>query len=343
MLKLLGALATVAVLGTAAAAAWATTPGKNGEIAFRRYLDPQRTTGALFVMSPDGSGVRQITRPRRGVVDQFEDWSPNGKTLAFERKVPCPAGGARDGLDNTCDRVYTIRRDGRGLKPLVPCGFDVSRPFPGTCVGARTPAWSSDGSKIAFRYALVDDDYVDSFTTNIGIWIANADGTGRRQVTQLTPASSWDREPSWSPEGTKLAFVRDDLERKAEAVFTVNVDGTGLFQVTPWDLVAGTRPDWSPDGKWILVGAAPGGGPTHVYKVHPDGTGLTNLTPRGRGYSYLSSTFSPDGKWIVSARTPGAGPNGHADLVVMKANGTRVRSIAKTPLWESSVDWGPRG
>ena len=81
----------------------------------------------------------------------------------------------------------------------------------------------------------------------------SADGAGRRQVTQLTPGSSWDREPQWSPDGKKLAFVRDDLVRKSEAVFTVNLDGTGLFQVTPWTLHAGGRPDWSPDGKWIVV------------------------------------------------------------------------------------------
>ncbi len=78
--------------------------------------------------------------------------------------------------------------------------------------------------------------------------------------------------------------------------------------------------------------------------MRPDGTGLTNLTKqKAGGYHYLSSSFSPDGKLIVSARTPGAGPNGHADLVVMRADGSRIRPITKTALWESSVDWGPRG
>jgi Tol biopolymer transport system component len=307
---------------------------------FRRYLDTERTTGSLFTMNPDGTGVKQLTRARRGVVDQFGDWSPNGKAIVFERKVSCPPAGPKNGLDGTCDRIYTLRRDGTGLRALVPCGFNVSRPFPGTCVGARTPAWSPDGSKIAFRFALVDDDYVDSFTTNIGIWIVNADGTGRRQVTQRTPGSSWDREPQWSPDGKKLVFVRDDLRRKAEAVFTVNRDGTGLFQVTPWTLTAGTRPDWSPDGRWILFGAAPRG-LANVYKVRPDGTSLTNLTKRLPN-GYLSSTFSPNGTMIVTARTPGAGPEGAADVFVMHADGSNVRQITKTRLWESSVDWGPR-
>jgi TolB protein len=337
------ALIACTLLAAAPTASVATPPGKNGQIAFRRYLDAKRSTGALFRANPDGSGVVQVTRPPRGVVDQFEDWAPDGRRLVFERKVPCPAGGPRDGLDNTCDRVYTVLSDGTGLKALVPCWFDIDKPFPGTCVGARTPAWSPDGSTVAFRYALVDDAYVDSYTTNIGIWVVGADGSGRRQVTQLTPGSSWDREPQWSPNGKKLVFVRDDLVRKSEAVFTVNLDGTGLFQVTPWSLHAGGRPDWSPDGKWIVVTAGPPDGSENVYRIHPDGTGLVNLTKqRAGGFHHLTSTFSPDGKLIVSARRPGLGPNSHADVVVMRADGSGIHPITKTALWESSVDWGPR-
>lgn len=342
--RALGLLALLTALGVAATSAWATSPGKNGPIVFRRYLDTGRTTGALFTMNPDGTQVKQITRPRRGVIDQYADWSPNGKKLVFERKVPCAAGAPKDGLDNTCDLLYTVGRDGKALKALVPCGFKVSEPFPGTCVGARTPSWSPDGSKIAFRYAIVDDNYSDSYNTNIGIWIVDADGTDRRQVTQLTPGSSWDREPQWSPDGTRLAFVRDDLKQKAEAVFIVNRDGSGLFQLTPWTLNAGARPDWSPDGRWILVTAHPKDGSANAYKIHPDGKGLVNLTrQRAKGYQHLSSSWSPDGKNIVSARTPGAGPERAADIVVMNADGSNIRQVTKTRLWESSVDWGPRG
>jgi Tol biopolymer transport system component len=131
-----------------------------------------------------------------------------------------------------------------------------------------------------------------------------------------------------------------DLARKKDAVFTVNVDGTGLFQLTPWALNAAGDPEWSPDGKWIVFTAP---SPGNIYKVRPDGTGLTNLTmEKAGGYRYLSSSFSADGKLIVSARTPGVGLNGHADLVVMRADGSKIRPITKTPLWESSVDWGPR-
>ena len=65
MHKVLGALAVFAVLGTAATAAWATAPGKNGEIVFRRYLDPGRTTGAIFTIRSDGAGVSRRRSPAR--------------------------------------------------------------------------------------------------------------------------------------------------------------------------------------------------------------------------------------------------------------------------------------
>lgn len=337
-----------AVLGTAASAAWARPEGDTGQIAFRRYLDVRRTTGAIFTANPDGSGVKQVTRPARGVVDQYPDFSPDGKKLAFYRMVPCPPGGGKDGMDRTCDLVYTINRDGKGLAPLVPCAFKAAdasgQIIRRACVGVRSPSWSPNGSKLAFSYSLVDDRWEGSLGLNKAIWIVDADGTGPRQLTELTPGIAWDDEPQWSPDGTRIVFTRVDLERRADAVFVINVDGTGLRRLTPWSLNAAGDPEWSPDGRWIILVTHPRDGSENVHKVRPDGTALTNLTrQKAGGYHYLSSSFSPDGKLIVSARTPGAGTNGHADLVVMKANGTGIRPITKTPLWESSVDWGPRG
>ena len=329
-------LALVAVLGAAATAAWATPPGKNGQIVFRRYLDAARTTGPLFTANPDGSKVRQITRPTSGVVDQEADWSPDGRKIAFGRRTPCPAGGPRNGLDGYCDLVYTVGRDGRGLKPLVRCDFAE------TCHLVDTPAWSPDGKRIAYAYGVSDPTFTDSLNFDQAIWIVGANGKGAHQVTQLAPGSSWDSGPQWSPDGRRLVFARADLKLQKDAVFTVHADGSGLSQVTPWELNAGNGPDWSPDGRWLLFNAQPDDGSSNVYKSRPDGSGLVNLTKQGaEGLRYTSSSFSPDGRMIATARTPGAGPDGAADIVVMRADGSHALAVTKSPLWESAVDWGP--
>ena len=331
------ALGLLALIGVSASAAWATAPGKNGDIVFRRYLDSARTTGALFTAGADGSRVRQITHPANEVIDQEADWSPNGKKVAFERRFPCPAGGSKNGLDNYCDLVYTANRDGSGLRALVPCDFSDH------CHLVDTPAWSPDGSRIAYAYGVSDPTYKDSFNYDQAIWIVSARGKGARQVTQLTPGTTWDSGPQWSPDGEKLVFARADVVKNADAVFTVSVDGTGLAQATPWELNGGDAPDWSPDGKWLLFHAQPSDGSSNVYEVHPDGTGLTNLTKQGpSGMHYLSSSFSPDGRMIATARTPGTGPEHAADIVVLRADGSHARVVTKSPLWESAADWGPR-
>ena len=65
----IAAVALVTVSITAAIAASATTPGPNGQIAFRRIIDPDAGTSALFIVNPAGTGERQITRPAPGTED----------------------------------------------------------------------------------------------------------------------------------------------------------------------------------------------------------------------------------------------------------------------------------
>jgi len=347
MILVTGTLTVIMLASSVTRGADATVSGRNGRIVFLRFLDTGKTRAALFTVNPNGTKVQQVTRPGPGVIDTQPDWSPNGTTIAFERQTPCPAGGTNDGLNNTCDRIYTVSANATKLRTLVPCMFKVDENSaasrPGIdCVGVDEPAWSPDGSKLAFQYNLVDPAYTESEKLDAGIWIINADGTGLHQVTQRTPGTGWDFGPQWSPDGTRLVFFRSDFSTQTDALFTVNADGGNETRVTPWTLNAGDSPDWSPDGNWLLFRAQPNDGSSNVYKAHPDGSSLTDLTKQpSNGFHYLSSSFSPDGTKIVTARTPGTGPGGAADVYVMKANGSKPHEVTKTRLWDSGADWGP--
>ena len=312
------ALAAAAVAALPAAAAQATAPGANGKIVFRRFFDADRTWGALFSAKPDGTAIRRLTRPPRGYADDEPDWSPDGRRIAFEhgpvlsRATPAPL-------------IYTMNADGTGSRQLVPCT--------GGCAGQASPAWSPDGSRIAFS---------SGGRTHEEIWVVNADGSDLRQVTH--PSRVYDQQPQWSPNGKRLVLQRVDPRTGGLALVVVNADGSGERRITPWALRAGDHPDWAPDGSRILFRSNADGRsriPADIYTVRPDGSGLRRLTHARGKVRHLSSSFSPDGRWIAFARTPGAGRNGYADVFVMRADGTGVRRVTRSPYWDSAPDWGP--
>lgn len=173
------------------------------------------------------------------------------------------------------------------------------------------------------------------------IVIGGSDGRNRRDVV---PASSSFglADPQFSPEGDRILFERLNLGRRkpkdARAIFVVNVDGSGIRRITPWNLSAGD-PDWSPDGKWILFGSNEHlNKKSQLYVIHPDGTALKQLTHRRQGTLGASASFSPDGRWIVFGAT---GVGGNPDVYIMRANGTGERAVTRTRLWDSTADWAP--
>jgi TolB protein len=335
-MKALIALLAIAVVAALAGSAAATPPGRNGKIAFTRYAavdvgsgEPRR--GAIFITGLNGKGERQLTRPPTGASDFQPDWSPDGSRIVFERQ-----------FEDKPFEIWSVKPDGSGLRRIeIKCPVRKSE----VC-DVSSPAWSPDGRRIAFGDAHGKLKYVSGVEwIEVGaVSVVNADGSHRRQLTQLKrPTSSEDFEPVWSPDGRRIAFQRENSTappRNGRAIFVVNASGGGVKQVTPWRLDAGDHPDWSPDGRTILFHS-----PSHesrgssLFTVRPDGRGLKQLTRFASNVDVHSASYSPDGKWIVFSRT---GKAGQPDLFVMRSNGTQIRQLTRTAKWDSAPDWGPR-
>jgi TolB protein len=330
MRRFVGAVAVVAATSVvlfATQPAYATYPGKNGRISFRRYLNARHSWGAIFTINPDGSGERQVTHPKRGVLTWQQDWSPNGRWIAYQRQ-----GGPRLG-----DDIFKIRANGTHKTYL-------SRTCRGTCASDFSPFWSPNGRLISFaRWISTSPPSGDCCFQ--AVFIMRADGTHVRQVTQRRARTDQysgleDYSPVWSPDGTRFAFERLSADRDKRAIFTVLTDGTHLRRITPWSLDA-AEPDWSPSGRWIAFRTHEGSDETgDIGLVRPSGNDR-HLITSGRG-KWASCSFSPNGKRIVGAWPAGGLPD-NADLYVMRLNGSHLRNVTNSPpTWESAPDWGPR-
>src|SRR5439155_14316391 len=94
-----GAAAAVAATG------YATTPARNGRIAFQRYrLTDNPLWAEILVANPDGSGQHRLTHPPSGAQDSDPDWAPDGSRMLFQRCGPS---------EGACS-VWMVNADGKG-------------------------------------------------------------------------------------------------------------------------------------------------------------------------------------------------------------------------------------
>jgi Tol biopolymer transport system component len=325
--KLSAAIVAALVPLVALASALATPPGRDGNIVFRRYLGPNRTQGAIFTIAPDGAGERQLTTAPAKASDDYPDYASDGSFVAFQR---CPRGPCR---------IYTVRADGSGLARI---GRACAKPPP-ACADDTYPAISPDRRQIAFVHAFgqIRKDQID----HVGIYRMNVDGSHLRRVTLPRTRTAEDNDPQWSPDGRRIVFVRKNITAKpagGQAVFVVNADGSGLRRVTPYKLRAGDGPDWSPDGTQILFRSPETEDFLHsnIFTIHPDGTGLRQVTHAGPSTKVYSASFSPDGGSITVGMT---GVDGQADVFRIGADGSGLTPVTRTQQWDSAPDWGGTG
>jgi Tol biopolymer transport system component len=336
----------------------------DGQIVFRRYLDPDQTKGAIFTMNPDGSHVSQITPRPNGWTDEAPVWSPDGTKVAFSRG--CLPSQCEEG-----SRIMVVDANTGDTRKVTHCmpdgGWTKEHPKPSSghyCVGDSEAAFSPDGKSIAFRRIICpcDESYIVE-----GIFIVGLDGSNPHQVTNVEKPGALEFEDfgsAFSPDGKMLVFDSERRQREPQlggeenfyhAVFLQPIDSSGkpedARQITPWKMNCQDHPEYSPDAKLVLFRCLPEGedGPSNLYWVHPDGTGLHQLThsPNSDEQYYLGSSFSPsfseEEGWITAGRQPGYGEDDNADVFrLLIKDGEVVRSVnlTKSAIWDSGPVWG---
>lgn len=279
----------------------------SGHIVFACDIDPlgAYTYRDLFVLSPQGSPALRLTRDEG--VNAEPAWSPNGDRVAFS--------STRSGALN----IFAAARTG---SPVARLTFATSREF--------EPAWSPDGRTIAFASGRAGArGPLGPRALPASIYVLDAGSHG--QVRRLTYSSSYDGDPAYSPDGSKILFVSD---RSGDSdIYSMNADGSHQTRLTHSGQLD-DRPSWSPDGTRIAFGRGKGdGGDLSVYVMAPNGRDQHQLVP-GLG---REPTWSPDGRWLafVSDR------DGHSNIFVARADGTDLRQITHDWAPKYRPAWGP--
>jgi TolB protein len=150
---------------------------------------------------------------------------------------------------------------------------------------------------------------------------------------KLTSDGSGNREPAWSPDNTRIAYV-SDRDGNPE-IYIMNADGSDSIRVTD-QAGADISPAWSPDGTRLAF-ASNRDGPREIYVMNADGSGVIRLT-----YDLAennSPNWSPDGRWIVYS----GNRSGDHEIYSLSPDGAQQNRLTFSPGADEDPVWSPDG
>lgn len=192
----------------------------------------------IYVASSNGANIKKLTDSPG--YDAEATVSPDGKTIIFTSE--------RDGdLE-----LYSMDTNGKNIKRLTnEPGYDGGAFFsPDSKMIVYRGSHPTDPKLIQRDKELLAQHLI--VPTVFEVWVMNADGTNKRQVTKLNAASF---APYFTPDGKKIIFCTNyfatDQRKRNFDLALINVDGTGLERVTYNETFDGF-PMFSPDGKKLV-------------------------------------------------------------------------------------------
>ena len=300
-------LATAVVFGTLAGLVGTNVLRQDaqGEISLSALVDPIvfSRDDDIFSANADATNLRRLTRTRGPEEDP--SWSPDGARIVYR--------DSRRGF-NKNDEIYVMAANGANRRNLTT-----------TLLNEWGPTWSPDGKLIAYNRSNQ-------------LYVMRPDGGGKHVVAKING-----EYPAWSPDGKRLVFmsIQEDFGAVRDPnydVFVVNVDGSGLRQLTDWRGEDGWA-DWSPDGKRIVYtttrdnrGQFLDGHQPHrtLWVMDADGSDQRRLVDAWGSYP----DWSRDGRYILFTRSPLA--RWDERLAVVRPDGSGLRWL---PLRGTLADW----
>ena len=278
------------------------------QVVYYKVIPGTFTMGATFSRDPEF----ELTKIHGG---NFPAFSPDGTRLAAGMNL----GGTR--------ALVAMNTDGSNRTTLM----QRER------LSAFAPVWSPDGKQIAFSLGVY---FRAPGRPRAEVGLINADGTGFRS---LVADESNNGFPSWSPDGTRIVYKKDN-----HLVLLMLATGASKNLTEPGPQ-HDNFPQWTPKGDVIMFTSDRDGDEDfRLYLIRPDGTGLRKLTD-SPGDAH--SIWSPDGEWIVfsSARMGFKDeralaetiPQPYGELFVIRPNGTGLRQLTDNQWEDATPAWRP--
>lgn len=197
--------------------------------------------GYIYVVSRDGSTVTNVSKAAGSRYDAMASWSPDGRYIVFSSRPP----------NENVAQIYVMDSDGSDVRQLTHGDFE-----------AQYPAWSPDGTRIAFT----------GYDGNFEIYAMSSDGTELARLTKTMDQENW---PTWSPDSREIAFYSDGVD--GAGIWVMEADGSNRRRVTDPEVSSSAgEPNWSPSGPWIAFNCAipP---PSKICAIRSDGSGYVEL------------------------------------------------------------------
>ncbi len=277
------------------------------------YASDESGSMQIWTIDSDGKNAKQLTNLTEGACQPA--WSPDGRKLAFispcfEKKVDYPRA-----------QIYILDMEGDGTPQLAPIDSDPA--------GDYHPAWSPDGTKLAFTSLR------DSQNANIFIYDFKTKKTINYSAEKKT-----ERHPAWSPDSKWIAYVRGNANTE---IWLVSADLKTRERLTVESNAINAWPAWSADSKVVYF--------TKYYNTMPGLTSLRledrniwgrevriPLTQVSRIIPIVEVAVSPDVQWFAFESWP---DGFNHDIYIMTINGAQQTRLTTEKAFEFGAVWRP--